>query len=187
MRWVKEVSGHLVLAFGSIVAVFWLGLMMLLRDIAGDEISALPEIAFLGYGVVDLMLIFAMIGEEGREVYAGLALPLDMGFAVIYGVFLGVFWVWLTSKVGGVKSAFRVINFIKPVGFMIIPLAICADIGEDIILQNLLNNYPDFSSELVPIASGLTEAKWMVLAGYGILCLLVFGLIAYSRRQEGVS
>jgi len=125
------------------------------------------------------MMLFAIIGEEGRQIYAHLALRLDMFFAVVYGAFLAVYWLWITGKC---KSDCKIIRFLKPIGFVLIPLAVVADIGENLILQNLLTEYPDFMPDLVDVASNLTEAKWMILSGFGVLCVCVYGLIKFGQK-----
>jgi hypothetical protein len=138
-----------------------------LQEITGGH--SILDMEFTGYSVEKAYNILEALGEEGRAFDMKYIVPLDFPFPLSYGLFYFVSLTFIAKKM------FK--NLKKPWLFGIIGgFATLFDWLENLMIINLLQNYPKRLNGAASIASVFTQLKGLFIAS--TMGLIVIGLLA---------
>lgn len=143
--------------------------MARLRAVAGHE--RIPDLQLHRYDGAEAYALIAALGEQGRQVYAGMLWVADGVFPPLYGLGLAVAvgclcsgrWRWLT----------------------LLPLAAAlADWGENACVLAMLAAFPGHAPLAEALAGWCTSGKWLLLA-LTMAVIVSAGLVRLVRWRSG--
>ncbi len=114
--------------------------------------SILFDMSPSGYSYGQAVQLLESLGQEGRNLYLMVQLPLDFIYPGLFAISYALMLTWLFKKLVTHNSKLFLLIFI-PV------LAGLFDYMENLSIIAMLNNFPDVSEGLVRIASVFTIAK----------------------------
>ena len=147
------------------------GLSKLVEITGGHSIL---DMEMQGYSVDKAYELLDALGEEGRAFNMKFIVPLDFPFPLSYGLF---YFITLTLILKTIRS-----NIKRP--WLIGLVGVCAtllDWSENIMIINLLQNYPQRQNEIVKIASIFTQLKGLFIMIS--MFLIVVGLLVIIFRR----
>ena len=167
------------LASGKIVSILFtltmaIYLLMLFYSIPMVERfapnTALFDLSPSGYSYQHAMSLLEELGNEGRQIYLSLQLPLDFVYPGLFAISYTLLLIWLFSKSLKNKSRIFYLALIPALGGLF-------DYLENIYIFRMINSFPDLSPRLVQVASTFTLLKSIFTT---IFFLLLFaGLAAF--------
>jgi len=168
----KHASGRTVIVLFTLTMAIYL--LMLFYSIPMVESfapnTALFDLSPSGYSYQHAMSLLEELGNEGRQIYISLQLPLDFVYPGLFAVSYTLLLIWLFAK--SIKDTSRIyyLAFIPALGGLF-------DYLENVYIIRMINSFPDLSPRLVQIASTFTLLKSIFTT---IFFLLLFaGLAAF--------
>ena len=168
----KHASGRTVIVLFTLTMAIYL--LMLFYSIPMVESfapnTALFDLSPSGYSYQHAMSLLEELGNEGRQIYISLQLPLDFVYPGLFAVSYTLLLIWLFAK--SIKDTSRIyyLAFIPALGGLF-------DYLENVYIIRMINSFPDLSPRLVQIASTFTLLKSIFTT---IFFLLLFaGLTAF--------
>ena len=149
---------YLTILFYSIPKVVTLAPEMKLFDVSPSGYTSEYAISLLN-----------AIGQDGRDLYISLQLPLDFIYPGLFIISYSLLFAWLLKKNHGFESKVYYALYI-PI------LAGLFDYAENVFIIMMLKAYPDLNSGLVTVASFATVSK-------SILSSIFFTLLILSIIQ----
>lgn len=133
--------------------------------LAGEPLTALDlRMQYSPEEVKDLM---AQMGEEGRAINRFISGRIDMIYPLIYGLFLILLLVRLSST----------LKYRRGPWLLLVPiLAMLFDYLENIQVLRMLRQYPDISKELVAFSSLMSSLKWLFVLAALLLVVILGGI-----------
>jgi len=166
---VKNAKGWLVLLMMGLFFLFNLVIMPNGQKWLGgttDEVGAI-DLTF-GASPETLFEKVAAYGEQGRHAYRIFALTADVGYPIIYSIFLGLAVTWSFRRAFPAGSWLQRLN--------LVPFAaLVFDILENLGIVGLLSTYPQQLVWLAYLTIILNIIKW-IFAG-GSVFLLFIGMV----------
>lgn len=147
------------------------GLSKLVEVTGGHSIL---DMEMKGYSVDRAYEVLDALGEEGRVFDMKYIIPLDFPFPLSYGLF---YFITLTVIWKNIRSKMK-----RP--WLIGLFGVCATISdwlENIMIINLLHNYPQRQSEIVKIASIFTQLKSIFIMTSILLIVVGLLVIVFKR------
>jgi hypothetical protein len=166
----KYSTGKNVIILFSITMVVYL--TILLYSIP-KVVSSAPEIKLFdvspsGYTTEYAISLLNAIGQEGRELYLSLQLPLDFIYPGLFIISYSLLFAWLLKKNYSLES--------KVYYAIYIPIfAGLFDYTENVLIIMMLKTYPNLNSNLVTVASFATITKSILSSIF--FTLLIAGII----------
>ena len=133
-----------------------------------------------GYTAEYAISLLNAIGQEGRDLYLSLQLPLDFIYPGLFIIFYSLLFAWLLKKNYGLESKVYYALYI-PI------LAGLFDYAENIFIIMMLRAYPDIGSGLVTAASVATIIKSVLSSIFFtlfILCIIQVICKSIFRKQK---
>jgi hypothetical protein len=118
-----------------------------------------------GYTTEYAISLLNAIGQQGRDLYLSLQLPLDFIYPGLFIIFYSIFFAWLLKKNHGLESKVYYALYL-PI------LAGLFDYAENILIIMMLKAYPHLDSGLVAAASLATIVKSILSSIFFTLLLL---------------
>jgi hypothetical protein len=166
---VKNAKGWLILLMMGLFFLFNLVIMPNGKKWLGgttDEVGAI-DLTF-GASPETLFEKVAAYGEQGRNAYRIFALTADVGYPIVYSIFLGLAITWFFRRAFPAGSWLQWLN--------LVPFAaLVFDILENLGIVGLLSTYPQQLTWLAYLTIILNVIKW-IFAG-GSVILVFIGLI----------
>ncbi len=126
-----------------------------------------------GYDVPYVRSLFAALGEEGRNLYLTLQIPLDLLYPGLFGISYALLLGYFLKKLGKQETNYFYLVFLPlAAGFF--------DYLENFGIINLLRNYPEISTSVVNITSIFTVIKSVLSTIFFIT--LIITILAYLGR-----
>ena len=167
------------LASGKIVSILFtltmaIYLLMLFYSIPMVESfapnTALFDLSPSGYSYQHALSLLEELGNEGRQIYLSLQLPLDFVYPGLFAISYTLLLIWLFSKSLKNKSRIFYLALIPALGGLF-------DYLENIYIFRMINSFPDLSPRLVQVASTFTLLKSVFTTVFFLL--LFAGLAAF--------
>jgi len=176
-----------VISFALLVGVFLLvrlSAVVQLRELAADKSYFATKPLLLDahrrrYSFQTVRDHLHTIKEEGRSFYAHSFIPVyDIALSFFLLTFMIIFILYATQSdrhyALGLPRWVRFALLVPPV------LQFLIDVGENLLLRELIASFPRLAPRVVEEASGLTQFKWMVLL---VNWLIIGGLGSYTIYQ----
>lgn len=162
-------SSVLFILYTLIIFPFYLSQI---NEIANEKVLFLD--GRFKYNYEQVNSLFDKMGIEGRYIYHFMAGKVDMIYPVIYGVFFVLLLASLLKKIFSKKSKIIFLSFLPLIGALF-------DYLENFNTLNLLDKFPNITSEQVSYGSQMTQLKWVFLI---MSILLVFTLAITITVQK---
>lgn len=171
----RTASGKIVLALFVVTNIVYgviLGYSIpLVLSFAPDLI--LFDMSPSGYSYKQAVHLLESLGEEGRNLYLTVQLPLDFIYPGLFAISYALLLTWLFKKIVTHNSTLFLLVFI-PI------LAGLFDYMENLSIIAMLNGFPDISEGLVKIASVFTIAKSGFTTLFFVVLLMALAFIAWQ-------
>lgn len=175
----KLASGRTVfILFIITMSVYLLMLLYsipLVESFAPD--TALFDLSPSGYSYQHALSLLEELGNEGRQHYLSLQLPLDFIYPGLFAVSYTLLLIWLFSKsVKDTSKAFY-LAFIPVLGGLF-------DYLENIYIIRMINSFPDLSAGLVQVASTFTLLKSIFTTIFFLLLFIGFASFVFTKTKK---
>lgn len=145
----KKVLGLFILT--NVVYLFML-LVTIPKTMKFSNGIKLLDMLPTGYNLDYVNKLFRTLGENGREVYLTIQIPVDMIYPLLFGLNYALLLAYFLKKINKLKSPFTYLSLL-PV------IAGIADYLENIGIITMLNSYPDLTETTVNITNTFSVIK----------------------------
>ena len=133
----------------------------------------------IGYNSDYVITLFNALGEKGRNVYLYDQIPIDMIYPMLFGISYCLILAYFLNKLNKLNS---------PLFYLcLLPIVVgIFDYLENIGIIIMLNNYPNFSQNLIKSTNIFTIIKSMTTSIYFvvlIIILIILGLKTINRKK----
>lgn len=135
---------------------------------------ALLDMMPSGYDLAYVQELFTALGEEGRQTYLYLQLPIDMLYPLLFALCYSLLLVWLIKKIGKQHTRLLYASYLPFI-------AAAADYLENIGIITLLHQFPDITRRSVEMVSRTSVVKSSSTSAYFVVVLIV--LLAFARQK----
>lgn len=134
----------------------------------------------LGYSPEYIMKLLETLGEQGRQIYLTIQLPVDMIYPFLFGLGYGLLMGYLLKKLNKLNSLFIYLCYLPIIAGL-------ADYAENFGIMIMLNSFPDLSliSMKVTNVCSIVKSATTTLF-FSILLILVFvvGIKSLKKRSH---
>lgn len=127
-----------------------------------------------GYSFNQANELVENLGQEGRNAYKFIQLPIDFIYPLMFAVSYAMLMVWVLKQTVHRRSRLFGVAFL-PV------LAGLFDYLENFCILAMLQSYPDINADLVKISSLFTVAKSALTTFFFVFLLIAFLLLAMHK------
>ncbi len=176
----KHSTGKLVLVLFTLTMAVYLTMLFYTIPAVTAFAPELPifDLSPSGYSFNYGNELLNALGEEGRNLYLTIQLPLDFIYPGLFSITYSLMLVWLFGKIFDANS--------KTYYFSFIPfLAGIFDYGENVFIIKMINSFPDLQVITVKVASIFTIAKSSLTMLFFLLLIVGFALLI--RRKLSVA
>jgi hypothetical protein len=131
----------------------------------------------VGYELEYVQELFTALGEEGRNAYLSIQLPIDMLYPILFAISYCFLLAWLLQKINKQHSWLFYLCYLPLI-------AGAADYLENIGIITLLNQFPDLTQQSVQITSLFSVVKSSTTSVYFFVVLIVLILSAWYRLSK---
>ena len=141
-----------------------------------NQLESIPDMQLTGYDPSWLYSYASKLSSNGRQFYLRTILIPDFAFPIVYSFWFAAVLSYAFSATGPHYLGFRIV---LPIPF----LAALFDFAENLLLFQLLSDFPDgFSEQKADFASAFTQLKWgMILLSFVAILVGVITSIRYVR------
>lgn len=164
-------TGRNVAILFSITMIVYLTILFysIPKVISSAPETKLFDVSPAGYTTEYARSILNAIGQQGRDLYLSLQLPLDFIYPGLFIVSYSLLFTWLLKKSYALESKAYYAVYIPIVAGLF-------DYAENVLIIIMLKTYPQLNANLVAVASFATTAK-------SILSSIFFTLLIVSVIQ----
>lgn len=138
--------------------------------------TALFDLSPSGYSYQHALSLLEELGNEGRQIYLSLQLPLDFVYPGLFAISYTLLLIWLFSKSLKNKSRIFYLAFIPALGGLF-------DYLENIYIIRMINSFPDLSPKLVQVASTFTLLKSVFTTVFFLLLFAGLAAIVFTKYK----
>lgn len=180
----KNYQRKLTLVRLTFLLFFFIGGMVIMRYFASRITAYSQSKAILdlrmGYTFKECQDYLLSLGIEGRKIYGNEFFYIDFIYLIIYNIFY-------------FSALLYLLRFIKSKKLkLIILLPLCSflfDLGENVLIHQMVNSYPDISQKICKTANTFTILKFISVYGSLVFIILLVALlikqcIRANRKQK---
>lgn len=150
------------------------------RTMAFSDGMSLLDMMPMGYDSEYVVALFETLGEQGRDAYLHIQLPVDMIYPLLFGISYCLLIAYFLNKIDKLNSAFFYLCFLPLIAGM-------ADYLENFGIITMLITYPDISQGSINATNIFSIVKSTSTSIYFVALIIILLILGIKTIKERIS